>query len=144
MIRINYGIWSAAIVLLFVTHTVAFASSAGKGDYEAYNSKKLILTSDKKSTGKFFTGGTNRAPAHDTPASTCKCSKYIAKSFIHKLTVPSGLVWVECAPVPMPGLDKLTANTNHNTKLLRIFASKQIFIYFNMYAPMFEWSLDER
>jgi len=74
MSRIYYGIWSAALVLLFVTHTVAFASSAGKGDYEAYNSKKLILTSDKKSTGKFFTGGSNRAPAHDTPASTCKCS----------------------------------------------------------------------
>lgn len=85
MIRIyyGYGIWSAALVLLFVTHTVAVASSAGKGDYEAYNSKKLILTSDKKSTGKFFTGGGNRAPAHDTPASTCKCSKYILAKSLH-------------------------------------------------------------
>lgn len=74
-----YGIWSIALIMLmlYITCTVAFASSAGKGDYEPYNSKKLWLgpATEKKSTSKFFSGS-NRAPAHDTPASTCKCSKY--------------------------------------------------------------------
>lgn len=77
MNRIHYGILLTVCLVMFGTHTLALASnSAGKGDYEPYNAKKLTQTAEKKSMAKFFGGGSNRAPAHDTPASACKCSKY--------------------------------------------------------------------
>lgn len=80
MTRMRYSIWPILLMLLlFIMYAVALASNAGKGDYEPYNSKKLWLAPEAKSmsSAKFFTGVFNRAPAHDTPASACKCSKYI-------------------------------------------------------------------
>lgn len=81
--RMCYDIWSILFLfLLFIMCSVAFASNAGKGNYEPHNSKKLLLEQEKKIivTGRFFTDILNRTPAHDTPASPCTCSKYIYKN----------------------------------------------------------------
>lgn len=68
------------LIIVFTTNSLAFSSQTpGKGDYEMYNSKQAISTTDnKKDTDKLFASslGNSRAPAHDTPASPCKCSKY--------------------------------------------------------------------
>lgn len=77
LLRVIFG--SAFYLILFLmTISSAFSSqSPGKGDYEMYNTKQTIATDNKKDTDKFFGSslGNTRAPAHDTPASPCKCSK---------------------------------------------------------------------
>lgn len=72
--------WSL-VFLLCVTHIFAFASTYhGKGAYQAHNAKQslAVVVDEQKETDKFFgsAGANSRAPAHDTPASPCKCSEY--------------------------------------------------------------------
>lgn len=66
---------------MFVAQICAYAASNGKGVYKTYNSKKsLTAAATKKDAEKFLFNSMNdnsRAPAHDTPASPCKCSKYL-------------------------------------------------------------------
>lgn len=69
---------------MFVAQICAYAASNGKGVYKTYNSKKSLTAAaaaaTKKDAEKFLFNSMNdnsRAPAHDTPASPCKCSKYL-------------------------------------------------------------------
>lgn len=67
---------------MFVAQICAYSTSNGKGVYKTYNTKKsLTAVATKKESEKFIFNSMNndnsRAPAHDTPASPCKCSKYL-------------------------------------------------------------------
>lgn len=77
-------------VVLVLSSSVLLMCSAGystafQGKYEAYNTqppKSNHTVTESRSGGalkQFFGvfGQQNRAPAHDTPASLCNCSKYI-------------------------------------------------------------------
>lgn len=82
--RVNYGdsMFTLAYMLIFVSHIcTAYSTSNGKGIYQTYNTKKLSTSpAVKANSEKFFLSSMSdhsRAPAHDTPASPCKCSKYI-------------------------------------------------------------------
>lgn len=66
------------VLLISVTYISAFSSTyQGKGGYQAHNAKQSLAVASQKDTEKFFgnAGSSMRAPAHDTPASPCKCSK---------------------------------------------------------------------
>lgn len=61
--------------ILFICSS-AYAGVSGK--YETYNIHN-VTNSDTQSTSRNFFGLFNRdvrAPAHDTPASVCNCSKF--------------------------------------------------------------------
>lgn len=75
----NYWPTTGWLVLLCgVAHIFAYPSThQGKGAYQAHNAKQSLSMDGQKDTEKFFSnsGGSMRAPAHDTPASPCKCSE---------------------------------------------------------------------
>lgn len=74
---LNLSIGLFCLVFL-ASQTIAVPSTfLGKGIYETYSAKQSLLTSSSKEKDKFFlgNGGNSRAPAHDTPASPCKCCK---------------------------------------------------------------------
>lgn len=84
-------------VVLVLSSSVLLMCSAGystafQGKYEAYNTqppKSNLTVTESRSGGALkqffgvFGGQQNRAPAHDTPASLCNCSKYIASINYH-------------------------------------------------------------
>lgn len=80
-IRQNWSTTCWLLLIFGVTHIFAFTSTYhGKGAYHAHNAKQSLATAGQKDTQKFFlgnAGGSMRAPAHDTPASPCKCSEWI-------------------------------------------------------------------
>lgn len=85
--RVNCAelLFTLAYVFVFVVQIGAYSTSNGKGVYKTYNAKKSLasaLTATKKESEKFLFNNMmndhlSRAPSHDTPASPCKCSKYI-------------------------------------------------------------------
>lgn len=71
-----------AYAFMFITQICAYSTANGKGIYKTYNSKKSLAAAaaTKKDSEKFLFNSMNdhsRAPSHDTPASPCKCSKYL-------------------------------------------------------------------
>lgn len=83
--RVNYAelLFTLAYAFVFVAQINAYSTSNGKGVYKTYNAKKsLAALTTKKEPEKFLFNNMmmndhSRAPLHDTPASPCKCSKYI-------------------------------------------------------------------
>lgn len=71
-----------SILAIFGPITTGFSVIPGK--YDVYNHKSVHHVEFKKN---LFGYGANRAPAHDTPPSSCKCSKWKKYSSIQIFTM---------------------------------------------------------
>lgn len=64
-----------SVVLLILVALCDAKYQGGLGKYESYNG---VRNAEEETNKRFFLGtNRNRPPSHDTPASSCSCSKYM-------------------------------------------------------------------